>query len=185
MIPNSLELYLYTHKELAVLFSILINIGISIAAFIPSVFLTALNVKLFGLLGGIVVSIIGESLGALVSFWLYRTGLQTFTQQKTDSYPKVQKLLNVRGKEAFLLILSFRLLPFVPSGLVTLFAALGKVSWIIFAVASTLGKIPALLLEAYSVNELLHWTKTGKVLSGALAVGILVYGWNKYKSKNT
>lgn len=180
---QQLENMLYTYNEFAILLSILINIGISIIGFMPSVFLTALNVKLFGVLGGIAVSIVGEALGVIVSFWLYRLGFQKFAQKKASSHPKVQQLLHVTGKEAFFLILSLRLLLFVPSSLVTLFAALGKVSWITFAIASTIGKIPALLIEVYSVNEGMNGSLMGKVILVAVALGIFIYIWNMHKQK--
>ena len=65
---NQLESILSAHKEIALLFSILCNILISIIGVIPSVFLTALNVKLFGFVGGAVVSLIGEAAGAIAAF---------------------------------------------------------------------------------------------------------------------
>jgi uncharacterized membrane protein YdjX (TVP38/TMEM64 family) len=59
-------------------------------------------------------------------------------------------LLEAKGLEAFFLVLSLRLLPFVPSGVVTFVATIGKTPLLIFIIASSIGKIPALLLEAYS-----------------------------------
>jgi uncharacterized membrane protein YdjX (TVP38/TMEM64 family) len=172
-----------TYHELAIIWSILINIFISIIGFIPSVFLTALNIKLFGFFGGFIISLVGETLGALVSFWLYRLGFQYFVQNKTSHYPKVQRLLLVQGKEAFYLILSLRLVPFIPSSLVTLFAALGKVSWISFTLASTIGKIPALFMEIYSVNEVLNGSFIGKIILILLSFGIFIYVWQIKKAK--
>ncbi|MXQ52636.1 TVP38/TMEM64 family protein [Shimazuella alba] len=172
-----------TYHEYAIILSILISIFISIIGFIPSVFLTALNIKLFGLVGGFIVSLVGEALGALVSFWLYRLGFQYFVQNKTSDSPKVQQLLSVQGKKAFYLILSLRLVPFIPSSLVTLFAALGKISWISFALASTIGKIPALFLEIYSVNEVLNGSLIGKIILTLLSLGIFIYIWKMKKTK--
>ncbi|MCH5584088.1 VTT domain-containing protein [Shimazuella sp. AN120528] len=175
--------FLYTYKDFAILLSILINVIISIIGFIPSVFLTAINIKLFGLAGGFTLSLIGEALGALMSFWLYRLGFRKFVEAKVSSHPKVQQLLSVRGREAFLLILSLRLIPFIPSSLVTLYAALGSVSWILFAFASTIGKVPALVMEVYSVNEVMKGSLLGKVIVGLLVLGILVYVWRLKKRK--
>jgi uncharacterized membrane protein YdjX (TVP38/TMEM64 family) len=173
MLTQQIEAILYTNSEFAIFLSILINIIISIAGFIPSVFLTALNIKLFGLSEGIAVSIAGEALGAAAAFFLYRAGFQKLIQHKTADSPHIQRLLHVQGKNAFLLILSFRLLPFVPSSLVTFLAASGKVSWGVFFAASSIGKIPALLLEAYSVNEVLKGTEIGKGILFLLAAGML------------
>jgi uncharacterized membrane protein YdjX (TVP38/TMEM64 family) len=176
------EHFLYIYEDFTIILSILMNIIISIIGFIPSVFLTAINIKVFGLTGGVILSLIGEALGAIVAFWLYRLGFRKFVETKV-SHSKVQKLLYMKGKEAFFLILSLRLIPFTPSSLVTLYAALGKVSWGWFAVASTLGKVPALLIEVYSVKAVVNGTLLGKVILGVLGIGILVYVWRKSKSK--
>ncbi|WP_349629771.1 VTT domain-containing protein, partial [Lysinibacillus sp. D4A1_S13] len=83
--------------------------------FIPSIFLTAINIHLFFVTNGTIISIAGEALGAIISFYIYRIGLQKFTHSKVNKYPEAERLLYLKGKEAFLLVLSFRLIPFIPS----------------------------------------------------------------------
>lgn len=80
------------------------------------------------------------------------------------------RLLEAKGKDAFLLIVSLRLLPFVPSGVVTFASAIGAVSAGVFILASSIGKVPALLLEAYSVYNIAEWNMEGKIILGAAAV---------------
>ncbi|MCG3017850.1 VTT domain-containing protein, partial [Escherichia coli] len=77
---------------------ILLNVLISIAGVLPSVFLTAANLVVFGFWEGMVISFIGESVGAVVSFWLYRKGFRKLTAHKRLSSPKIQQLLHARGK---------------------------------------------------------------------------------------
>lgn len=178
---QQLEQVLYTYDDFAIVLSILINICISIFGFIPSVFLTVINLKFFGLAGGFSISLIGEVLGALVAFWLYRLGFRKIVEKKVP-HPKIQKLLHVKGKDAFLLIFSLRLIPFIPSSLVTLYSALGKVSWGWFAFASTMGKVPALFIEVYSVKEVVNGTLLGKVIFGLMGLSTLIYIWIKRKS---
>jgi uncharacterized membrane protein YdjX (TVP38/TMEM64 family) len=178
---QQIENLLYTYREFAEVISILLNIVISITGFVPSFFLTIINVKLFGFSGGLFVSIIGESLGALVAFWLYRLGARKLVQKKNSDHPKIQRLLYVKGKEAFFLILSLRFIPFVPSSLVTLFASLGSVSWISFALASTIGKIPALWMEVYAVHEVLNGSLFMKVLLSLFGIGVCCYIWKSKK----
>ncbi|MEH7225683.1 VTT domain-containing protein [Bacillus sp. JJ1566] len=166
---------LVNYKEFAVVVSLLINIIISVLGFIPSVFITAANLLVFGFWKGTFISFLGETIGAIVSFWLYRKGFKRYVGKKLDKYPLVSKLLGTKGKEAFFLILSLRLLPFMPSGLVTFASAMGKVSLIVFLFASSIGKIPALLIEAYSVNQVTNWTTEGKVILTILSMLGLIY----------
>ncbi|SCN30920.1 SNARE associated Golgi protein [Bacillus cytotoxicus] len=171
------------HDTIAIPLSILFNIVISLLGLIPSIFLTAINIQLFGLLDGTMISITGEALGAIVSFYLYRLGLQKFTHDKINAYPKIKRLLYVKGKEAFFLVLSFRLVPFIPSSIITLFAALGKISLLSFSIASTIGKIPALLIEVYSAYHVMNGTNEAKwIITIASCIGI-IYIWRKWKKK--
>lgn len=134
----------------SVLVSIFLNTIVSISGVLPSAFITIANLTFFGLFGGLLVSIMGEAVGAIISFILYRKGLTRWSP-KVDSHQIVSKLKNLEGKNAFWLILSFRILPFIPSGVVTLASAYSKVSLGLFAVASTIGKIPSLLIEAGAI----------------------------------
>ncbi|NNU91686.1 TVP38/TMEM64 family protein, partial [Anoxybacillus sp. CHMUD] len=130
-------------------------------------------------------SFVGEAVGAIVSFVLYRKGFHKLSETKWFSYPKVKRLLEAEGVEAFSLILSLRLLPFVPSGLVTFVAAIGRMSLLLFTVASSLGKLPALLLEAYSVYQVMNWTWQGKVISTVFAVFLFLFTWKKVVQNKT
>ncbi|AST07086.1 hypothetical protein AF2641_09510 [Anoxybacillus flavithermus] len=175
----------HTYESVAYLISIAINIVISILGVVPSVFLTAANLVVFGFWKGTFLSFVGEAVGAIVSFLLYRKGFRKLSKTKWFSYPKVKRLLEAKGVEAFSLVLSLRLLPFVPSGLVTFVAAIGRMSLLLFTVASSLGKLPALLLEAYSVYQVMNWTWQGKVISTVFAVFLFLFTWKKVVQNKT
>ena len=165
----------------AVFVSIVLSILISILGVVPSAFLTILNVTVFGFWGGFWVSLAGEIMGSLIAFWLYRKGFRTFVDHKSKQSPRLQRLLNTSNREAFLLVLGLRLMPFVPSGLVTFYAAVGSMNFVTFAIASSLGKIPALWMEVFAANEVLEWTVTGQVIVILIAVCLLIYGFIQIK----
>jgi len=173
----------HTYESVAYLISIAINIVISILGVVPSVFLTAANLVVFGFWKGTFLSFVGEAVGAIVSFLLYRKGFRKLSETKWFSYPKVKRLLAAEGVEAFSLVLSLRLLPFVPSGLVTFVAAIGRMSLLLFLVASSLGKLPALLLEAYSVYQVMNWTWQGKVILALVPAFLLMFTWKRIAQK--
>ncbi|MGM9985818.1 MAG: TVP38/TMEM64 family protein [Bacillaceae bacterium] len=137
--------------------SILLNIFINIVAIVPSFFLTAFNVAVFGVIGGMIVSFIGEAIGCGVAFLLYKKGFRTFVEKRTNNVPFIKKILDVTGVQAFFLVFICRVLPFVPSGLVTLYGAIGKMSFVVFITASTIGKIPALIVETFSTYVAMNW----------------------------
>lgn len=136
-------------------------------------FITAANIYYFGIINGTLISLGGEAAGALISFLLYRFGFKKAATAKLNKYPKAMQLINAEGSKAFFLVLSLRLIPFVPSGIITFTAAIGKITTLSFFVASTLGKIPAIIIEAYSVYQLGEFGWQGKLILLISAVAIL------------
>lgn len=173
MQENLLQFFI-EQQQWAILISLLLSILIAVLGIIPSYFITAANVLFFGFWPGLIISIIGESIGAGLAFILYRKGFQQKLQQKLLAYPKLTVLISAEGKKAFWLILLCRIIPFIPSGLVSFGASLGKVTFFIFFMASTIGKIPALLIEAYSVLAISHFTLAGKIIMGIIALVLII-----------
>ncbi|MGG0717189.1 VTT domain-containing protein [Robertmurraya massiliosenegalensis] len=168
--------------------SILLNILIAIIGILPSTIITLGTVGVLGFNLGVVILIIGEAVGAIISFTLYRRGLR-----KLSTYPKFNKFENrflaklkeSDGVEAILIVVLLRVLPFVPSGIVTLTAAISKIGLLPFSIASTLGKIPAIILEAYSVIYFLNLGTQWQVLIAVVILLLfLFYQVWKNSSKN-
>ena len=90
-------------------------------------------------------------------------------------------MIDAENTEAFYLVLALRLIPFVPSGLITFAAAVGRISFPVFIVASSLGKLPALFIEAYSVNAVTNFGWQGKLILGVAAVVLLYWVISKKK----
>ena len=112
--------------------------------------MTAVNIQSFGLYGGAALTFIGEIFGALLGFYLYRFGFSK-ANPKWLRHPFWQKFQHQSAKRVFSLVILLRLLPFMPSGFVTAGAALTKISGKLFWAASTIGKIPAVILELAAV----------------------------------
>ncbi len=172
------------YPRYAFLLSLGLNIIISILGVIPSVFLTAANVLFFGFWQGTYISFAGEAIGAFIAFVLYRVGLKKNIKSQVQKYKSVNKLLNTTGREAFLGILSLRLIPFIPSGIITFTAAMGSVGYGTFFIASSLGKIPALLLEAYAAYEVTRFGWQGKLILFLVGLYLVYYLVKKWKKAN-
>lgn len=172
MINSLLQLF-KEYPDLAILISICISILIALLGVIPSVFVTAANILFFGFWNGTLISFLGEAIGAGIAFVLYRRGFKKLVAKGLDKYPRVKKIINAEDKEAFYLIFSLRLIPFVPSGLITFAASIGRVSFLTFLISSSLGKLPALLIEAYSVYEVTRFGWQGKLILLIIALAIL------------
>ncbi|GAA3324994.1 hypothetical protein GCM10020331_055070 [Ectobacillus funiculus] len=58
-------------------------------------------------------------------------------------------------------------------------------SWITFAIASTIGKVPALLIEVYSVNKVMNGSLVGKSHISGSGSGDFSYTFETYISKKS
>lgn len=135
---------------------LLFNIAAGALGFIPSLLITPINLDRFGLVGGSVLSVAGEIFGALAGFWLYRYG----ATQLSMRYRNHRFFLFFRSQKpraVFFSVLGLRLMPFVPSGVVTAGAALTALSAPAFFIASSIGKLPAVALEIAVAFGLTLW----------------------------
>ncbi len=146
-LANILINFMENNYEIAILISITTSTIIAIIGILPSIFVTMANIVVFGPLGGFILSTLGEAIGGVISFIIYRKGLKSISQDLLEKNKRIKEIIEAEHLEAMRLIFSFRLFPYMPSGLVTYASAIGSVSTIDFAIASTLGKIPALFIE--------------------------------------
>lgn len=132
----------------AILLSLVISVIVAVLGILPSIFITGANIILFGPLYGFLISWIGEIVGAAVSFYLYKFGFKKHTENLAAKYKILEKITSSEGLKAGILIFQGRLLPFFPSGLVTLAGALSNINFTTFLMATALGKLPSLALES-------------------------------------
>ncbi|WP_341458675.1 VTT domain-containing protein [Clostridium tetanomorphum] len=94
------------------------------------------------------ISLLGETTGAYITFIVYRLGFKKRIEKFTDKHALLSQIVNSKGKKAGLLICEGRVIPFIPSGFVTLAASISNVNGMIFTVATLIGKAPSIALEA-------------------------------------
>lgn len=162
---------------IAILISIVINVIISLAGVIPSVFLTGANILVFGLYGGFLVSWIGELIGASISFLFYRWGVQDVIKLSTDQWKLSKTVSSLSGKKQIYFLTVLRTAPFIPSGLINLFGAITTISFANFIIATAVGKLPALVLEtAFSYNLVTLGRNHINLVISIVVAGLLYIG---------
>lgn len=163
------------YPHLAVLSCFSFAVFVSLVGLIPSFVVTTAAVLFFGFWPGIAITFVGEAVGAAIAFYLYRRGFKKSVRHRLEKYKSAQALLNADNKEAFWLIFSLRLIPVLPSGVVTFTAAMGRTSLLTFVAAGSLGKFPSLLLEGYAARQVQEFGWQGKVILVLLAVGLIYF----------
>lgn len=163
---------------------LLLNMAIGAFGFIPSFFVTTLNINSFGLTAGTFLSLSGEIFGAILGFYLYRLGFSKLNPAWRSHRFWLVLQTQPPGR-VFWSVILFRLIPFVPSGLVTAGASLTAISAWRFALASTLGKIPAVFLEiavAYGYTRSVSTEYQFGILAAVLVISLVIWLLRKRKT---
>lgn len=136
------------NQDIALIISLVINILIALSGVIPSILVTGANILFFGTINGFIISILGETIGAYITFCIYRKGLKKTAENFVDKNKFLKKIVDSSGVKVSFLVFQGRLIPFIPSGFITLAAAISSVKVIPFTIATLFGKIPSIALEA-------------------------------------
>lgn len=187
---STVSLYISRFGTEAIIISILLNIIISVLGVIPSIFLTGANILVFGVYKGFAISWAGEVVGAVVSFLLYRWGIKTVAGVHTEKWMLFRTLDSFTVARQIYILALVRLSPFVPSGIINLFSAMSSVPLLYFIIATAIGKLPSLIIEASFSYNLLNVSKNYINLTISVFAAILIYmaakreylRLNKYRS---
>ncbi|MBP1155547.1 MULTISPECIES: TVP38/TMEM64 family protein [unclassified Paenibacillus] len=142
----------------------------------------------FGPVLGGVITWVGSTLASILMFLFVRYGYQEWGERVLHSRNSLGKITVLFEKNAFLTILFTRLIPFVPSIVVNIYSALSRVSFTAYAIASSIGKIPAMLLFALIGDSLMTEPRNIVVTIGVygafLGITLLIYNiWKKSRGQ--
>ncbi|MCX7923083.1 MAG: VTT domain-containing protein [Clostridia bacterium] len=174
---------IYSWGAFGFLASILLNVLIAVSGILPSIFITGANVLVFGPVKGFIISWAGEVIGASIVFQLYRLGFKKNFEGLGRKHKLLGKIAAANGYKAYFLLFEARLLPFLPSGLVTLAGALSNVGFIYFLIATALGKLPSLALETLISYDLISFNKNWiRLIITVLVAGSIILMAKKSRS---
>lgn len=144
-------------------------LGFIIVPVIPYKIVIGMLGFMYGPLLGALISWTAASVASVIVFWLARYLFQKQGRAYLSKYEKLEKLQFAIEKNPFLTILLARLIPVIPQAVVNVIPAITSIPVVTFAVASALGKIPAMLLFAFIGSNL--FAGTSKLV---LSVGVYV-----------
>ncbi len=173
-VDGVLELF-NQYNNMAIAISLLISVAIALSGVIPSVFVTGANILFFGPINGFLISLLGETIGGYIAFKFYRLGFKKKAEFISGKYKLLDTLVNSDGKRAGMLIFEGRLIPFIPAGFVTLAASLSNVGGMQFTIATFLGKIPSIALEALVSYDIINISENYIRLGITLAALLLLW----------
>lgn len=137
---------LQSYGPWAMVISFALDVLINALGFLPSIFSTA-NGLLFGVVPGIIISWLAETVGVVLSFMIMRYILRDTAHKVIEKSEFLLKVDDFSGKNGLVMMLFARSIPYFPSGIITALGAISQISLRDYIIANLIGKFPSTALE--------------------------------------
>ena len=172
---NGLVEYLRSFGPWALVISFLLDVLINAGSVFPSVFLSTANGLIFGLPLGIVVSWLAETVGVVLSFLLMRFFFRDTAELLIAKSNSLQHIDEASGEKGLYWMAVARMLPYVPSGILTAIGAVSRISVKDYIIANLVGKFPSTALEVVIGHDLVNFQENSLRLGVLVSIGILAF----------
>ena len=171
--------YIASYGSLAVVFSFLLTLFVNAIGFPPAIIFSTANTLIFGIVPGIILSVVAETVGVTISFQLLRFFFRESARKIIAKNKKLQSIDKYSSKNGFKVMLIARMVPYGPSGLLNAAGALSSLSLYDYFLASLVGKFPSTSIEAIIGHDaILHEEGYWRiVISVILAIVLIVWAW--------
>lgn len=169
----------------AILVSVLLGIAINLSG-LPTVAYSGANGIVFGFWTGFGLSWLAEILGAVLALMITRGLVKNRASVFIARHPDLKAVYDFTGRRGFWALLIARVIPFTPSGLINIAAAVSQISFRDYLVATALGKIPSVLAEVYIGQDLFFpWERQARILLWVGLVGALYLFWRSRRQSQS
>ena len=138
---------LQSYGPWAMVISFVLDVFINALGFLPSIFFSTANGLLFGVVPGIIISWLAETVGVVLSFMIMRYILRDTAHKVIEKSEFLLKVDDFSGKHGLTVMLFARAIPYFPSGIITALGAISQISLRDYIIANLVGKLPSTALE--------------------------------------
>ncbi len=144
---NRMAEVLQSYGPWAMVISFVLDVLINALGFLPSIFFSTANGLLFGVVPGIIISWLAETVGVVLSFMIMRYILRDTAHKIIEKSEFLLKVDDFSGKNGLTVMLFARAIPYFPSGIITALGAISQISLRDYIIANLIGKFPSTALE--------------------------------------
>lgn len=180
-----------THFWLSAI-GLMVLYAVCVALMIPVATLLSLAAGfMFGALGGLFISVLGATLGAVASFYVARYVIGDTLQQKYEKeLEKFNKELKANG---YSYLFALRLIPVFPFFLINLLCGITRIDIKTFFITTFIGIIPGGFAYTYAGSQLSTINALGDIFTKEMAlvlvflgaISLIPVGYKKYKNFKT
>jgi len=180
--PAELAKYLRSYGILTVAISIFLLIIQTLFTPVPLFILVAANGFIFGVSWGVLISLFGSVLGATIAFLLARLLGKNFISRflKPEHLEKVHSFSRREGPKV---VFFARLIPVLPSSIVSYLAGLSNMKFFPYFTATILGKLPEIIIYSFLGHGFRHLNNIKSQLLLALAITLIAYLFYRWHQK--
>ena len=180
-IPQTVE-YIRSFGEWAIVFAFLLTLFTNALGFPPAVIFSTANVILFGIVPGIVLSCIAETVGVTIAFILMRFYFREAAEKAIAKSPFLAKVDQYSGSKGFIIMLIGRMVPYLPSALLNAVGALSSIRLRDYVIASFIGKFPSTGIEAIIGHDLIMRQEDNtRIIIVVICAAVLIYAAVRYE----
>ena len=180
-IPATVE-YIRSFGEGAIVFAFLLTLFTNALGFPPAVIFSTANVILFGIVPGIILSCVAETVGVTIAFVLMRFYFREAAEKAIAKSPFLSKVDQYSGSKGFIIMLIGRMVPYLPSAVMNAVGALSSIRLRDYVLASLIGKFPSTGIEAIIGHDLIMQQEDNtRLVIVIICAGILIYGAIRYE----
>lgn len=174
---------LQSYGAWAIIISFIFDVIINIAGFLPSIFFSTANGLIFGIVPGIIISWLAETVGVIISFMLMRYILRDSAEKLIQKSQFLLKVDDFSSSNGLAVMLFARTIPYFPSGIITALGAISRISLRDYAIANLIGKFPSTALEVMVGHDavMLHQHLDRLTIIIVVATIIYILAWFGYK----
>ena len=178
--------YIQGYGSLAVVFSFLLTLFVNAIGFPPAIIFSTANTLIFGIVPGIVLSVVAETVGVTISFILLRFFFRDTAKKVIQKNKRLKSLDKYSSSKGFTVMLIARMVPYVPSGILNAAGALSAMSLSVYFLASLVGKFPSTGIEAIIGHDaILHEEGMFRIIIVVIfAIALIAWAWHYQKKHN-
>ena len=163
----------------AIVFSFFLTVFVNAIGFPPAIIFSTANVLIFGILPGILLSCIAETVGVTITFLFLRFFFRDTAAKIIAESRILSNIDRYTGKRGFVVMMIARMVPYFPSAILNAIGALSAISLRDYVLASFVGKFPSTGIEAIIGHDTIthHPDQTRLIVVIVLAVILIVGAW--------
>ena len=180
-IPATVD-YIRSFGDGALLFAFLLTLFTNALGFPPAVIFSTANVILFGIVPGIILSCVAETVGVTIAFILMRFYFRETAERVIAKSTFLSKVDQYSGSKGFLIMLIGRMVPYLPSALLNAVGALSSIRLRDYVIASFIGKFPSTGIEAIIGHDLIMRQEDNtRIIIVVICAAVLIYAAVRYE----